>query len=150
MCNRIFIITLLCLSLVSHCLGQKPHPVPSIKDLYQPWVFARASEASTLFIEPHFKEREPYAHVVQTDEKFKWLEFDGEKFHTWNITKYEESEKELTLHLKDGGKVLVFPFWDVDHCLLMIRFAPKEVINPTRFAVPYQLLPSIPYMEVEK
>ena len=144
-------IALSCL-LYCHWFGQdpQPHPVPKLKDLYKPWVFARASEASTLFIEPHFKEKEPYGHVVHVNGKLDWLEFDGEKFLTWNIAKYEESDRELTLYLQGGGKVLIFPYWDIDHCLLMIRFDPSAEINPTRFSVPYQLLPTIPYLEGEE
>jgi len=145
----IFTLTI-SLTLCLPCQGQKPHPVPKLKDLHRPWVFARASEASTLFIEPHFKNTEPYAHIVQTAKTLEWLEFDGRAFHKWKILKYTESDKELTLYLTNGEKVLIVPYWDIDHCLLMIRFAPKSDTNPTRFAVPYQLLPSIPYMEAEK
>jgi len=148
--NRFLLALLLSLVTSLSCLGQKPHPVPKLKDLHRPWVFARASEASTLFIEPHLKDKEPYALLIKTADKLEWLEFDGKRFHQWKVTKYTESDKDLTLYLDDGGKVLVSSYWDIDHCLLIIRFAPGKEINPTRFAVPYYLLPTIPHMEAEK
>ena len=127
----------------------KPHPVPKLADLYKPWVFARASEASTLFIEPHFKGSEPYGHLVKTADALYWFEFDGKKSDLWVVTEYKEADKQLELHLENGSRVLIFPYWDIDHCLLIIRKDSKLENNPTRFSVPYTLLPSIPYLEGE-
>lgn len=127
-----------------------PHPVPKLTDLYKPWIFARASEASTLFIEPHFKGKEPYGHLIKKNESLQWFEFDGNQSFVWNVSRYEETEKELRLFLEDGGKVLIFPYWDIDQCLLIIRFAPDSEENPTRFSVPYQHLSKIPYMKGEE
>ena len=126
-----------------------PHPVPKLVDLYKPWVFARASEASTLFIEPHFKGSEPYAHLIKQEKVLHWFEYDGKQSHLWKVTKYTEDDKELTLFLEGGAKVVVFPYWDIDHCLLIIRFDPSLEENPTRFSVPYQHLKGIPYLEGE-
>lgn len=126
-----------------------PHPVPKLSDLYTPWVFARASEASTLFIEPHFRGKEPYGHIIKNADTLQWFEFDGEQALIWKITRFEENDKELYLFLEDGGKVLVFPYWDIDQCLLVIRFTPNSDENPTRFSVPYQHLSEIPYQEGE-
>lgn len=126
-----------------------PHPVPKLKDLYKPWIFARASEASTLFIEPHFKGKVPYAHIIQTKNKLYWFEFDGIHSSLWKVHKYSEQEKQLTLYLEDGGEVLILPYWDIDHCLLIIRKIPTKEENPTHFAVPYQHLQSIPFIKGE-
>lgn len=134
----------------SFIFGQAPHPTPKLKDLLTPWVFARASEASTLFIEPHFKGKEPYAHLLNVNGSYQWFEFTGEHSLLWKVLSFEETEKELTLHLEGGGKVLAFPYWDIDHCLLIIRFDPDADENPTRFATPYQYLDTIPFMEGEE
>ncbi len=144
---RSILITLLLLCTVA--LAREPHPVPVLKDLHKPWVFARASEASTLFIEPHYKGIEPYGHLIQGAETMHWVEFDGKQSRLWKILSYVEGEKELTLTLDDGGQLLVFPYWDIDHCLLIIRKDPNAEENPTRFAVPYDFLPTLPYMEGE-
>jgi len=72
------------------------------------WVFARASEASTLFIEPHFKGSEPYAHLIKQEKVLHWFEYDGKQSHLWKVTKYTENEKELTLFLEGGAKVVLF------------------------------------------
>ena len=137
------------LMLLSPCAAQKPHPVPTIADLHKPWLFARASEASTLFIEPHFKGKEPYAHVIKIKDKLQWMEYDGSGFKLWEVEATKTDKKELTLLLKGGGRVLIFPYWDIDHCLVMIRFAPGKETNPTRFAVPYHLLPKVPFQKAE-
>ena len=135
--------------LISNVFAQKPHPVPELKDLYKPWIFARASEASTLFIEPHFKGAEPYAHLINSKKKLQWFEYDGVKGTIWNITHYTKTNKDLTLYIENGDRVVITPYWDIDHCLLIIRFTSDEEINPTRFAVPYKNLTSIPYQKPE-
>ena len=126
---------------------RQPHPTPKLKDLYKPWVFARVSEANTLFIEPHFKGKIPFGHLIKTDQSLYWCEFDGEKNFLWKVTKFTEQDKQLSLELGDAGEVLVFPYWDIDHCLLIIRKDPKAKENPTRFAVPYQHLGAIPFLK---
>ena len=126
-----------------------PYPVPKIADLYKPWVFARASEASTLFIEPHFKGVEPYAHLIKQEKVLHWFEYDGKRSHLWEVIKYTEGDKELTLFLEGGTKIVLFPYWDIDQCLLIIRFEPTEEENPTRFSTPYQYLSKIPYLKGE-
>lgn len=128
----------------------KPHLVPKLTDLQKPWVFARANEASALFIEPHHKGSEPYAHIIRTDEKLQWFEFNGENSLIWDVIRFTETDKELTLYLQGGNKVLFTPYWDIDHCLLVIRFSPEEEINPTRFAIPYQFISSLPYQKAEE
>lgn len=144
--NNIYYLSLFFL-LNIYSFGANPHPVPKLKDMYQPWLFARVSEASSLFIEPQYKNKVPYAHIVQTGNKIEWIEFNGSKFERWEVSKYKESNKDLTLYLIGGSKVLITPFWDIDQCLLIIRFTLGEEDNPTRFSVPYQLLSTIPYMK---
>ena len=78
----------------------KPHPVPKLADLKKPWVFARANEASTLFIEPHHKDSEPFAHIIQTEKKLQWFEFNGKTSLVWDVLRFTETDKELTLYLK--------------------------------------------------
>jgi len=125
----------------------KPHPVPKLSDLEKPWIFARASEASTLFIDPSLKGKEPYAHIIKQGDNLQWFEFDGESSQLWKVDKHTVTDKELVLFLEGGGKVLIFPYWDIDHCLLIIRFSTDGGENPTRFSVPYQYLSEIEYIK---
>jgi len=100
-----------------------------------------------LFIEPHFKGRIPYGHLIQTEQSLYWFEFNGKKSFLWKVTQFTEQEKQLKLDLGKAGEVLIFPYWDIDHCLLIIRKDPEADENPTRFAVPYEHLKSIPFLE---
>ena len=93
------------LILQTFTFGANPHPVPKLKDLKKPWVFARANEASLLFIEPQHKNSEPYAHIIQSGEKLQWFEFNGKDALIWDVTRFTETDKELTLYLKGGNKV---------------------------------------------
>ena len=140
----------LTLILQTFTFAANPHPVPKLTDLKKPWVFARANEASLLFIEPQHKNSEPYAHIILSGEKLQWFEFDGKDALVWDVTRFTETDKQLTLYLKGGNKVIFTPYWDIDHCLLIIRFTPEASHNPTRFAIPYQYLKSLPYEKAEE
>lgn len=130
-------------------LQRQRAPAPKLKDLYKPWLFARASEANTLFIEPRFKAKIPFGHVIKTDQLLFWCEFDGERNYLWKVTKSAEQDGQLTLELGDAGEVLVVPYPEIDHCLLIIRKDPKANENPTRFAVPYRFLGTIPFLKAD-
>ncbi len=132
----------------------KPLSVPKLDDLIQPWVFVRASEASTLFIDDQFRGREPYGHLLAIgNDRFQWLEFDGSATTVWDVTEIHRSEKQLTLHLsatatdreKKPSRLVVYPYWDIDHCLVMIRFVPGAEENPVRFCTPYAFKDNLPY-----
>lgn len=137
----------------------KPLPVPKLQDLIQPWIFVRASEASTLFIDESFKDREPYGHLVVLGEKrTQWLEFDGKETTLWDVTGATRNEKELTLRLvptageteKKPSRLVIYPYWDIDHCLVMIRFDPGAEENPVRFSTPYSLKDDLPHLAPEE
>lgn len=134
-------------ALLSKQTDQQSHASPKLAHFYKPWLFARVSEANTLFIEPHFKGKIPFAHLIKTDHSLSWCEFDGEKNFLWEITKVDEQDSQLTLELGDAGEVVVFPYPDIEHCLLIIRKAPNAKENPTRFAVPYQHLGAVPFLK---
>jgi len=152
--TRIFVLFLL-LAQFGH--GKNPLPVPELEDLLQPWIFTRASEASTLFIEKDFKGREPYGNLFQlSEEVWVWAEYDGEFTQLWKILSHEKDEKQLVLMLQplaepeaEPSKLVVFPYWDIDHCLVMIRFVPDGEENPVRFATPYSFKDELPYLEPE-
>lgn len=143
----------LVVGLATPAFGANPLDVPELKDLVQPWLFVRASEASTLFIDEAFEGSEPYGLLLQKEGGgHAWLEFDGESSLMWSVDSSEKSEKQLTLQLSRGektSKLVVYPYWDIDHCLIMIRFEPDEEENPVRFATPYQFKDELPYLEPE-
>ena len=136
-----------------------PLPIPSLKDLIEPWIFVRASEASTLFIDDSLKNREPYGHLlVGEDNRYQWLEFDGKRTKRWKVAGTDRNEKQLTLHLTpieepvNGGtsRLVIYPYWDIDNCLVMIRFDPGAEENPVRFSTPYGFKSTLPHLTPEK
>ena len=151
---RSFLISLCALaSLAAPAFAANPLGVPDLEDLVQPWLFVRASEASTLFIDEAFKDSEPYGLLLKKGEDgHAWLEFDGEKTTVWQVDGTERNEKQLTLSLtreNRTSKLVVYPYWDIDHCLIMIRFEPDAEENPVRFATPYHFMKELPYLEPE-
>ena len=138
-------------------LAKNPYPVPTLNDLIKPWIFVRASEASTLFIDENFKDREPYGHLVLFGkDSHLWLEYDGTRTQLWRVTKEIRDEKQLTLTLRPFenpeaklSKLLIYPYWDIDHCLVMIRFDPEAEENPVRFSTPYEFKTTLPYLAPE-
>ncbi|MEM9282381.1 MAG: hypothetical protein AAGA96_11170 [Verrucomicrobiota bacterium] len=151
---RSFLIRLsILIGLTSPLFGANPLDVPDLDDLIQPWLFVRASEASTLFIDEAFEGSEPYGLLMKKEDGgHVWLEFDGENSAMWTVESFEKGEKQLTLQLSQGAstsKLVVYPYWDIDHCLIMIRFVQDAEENPVRFATPYQFKDSLPYLEPE-
>lgn len=137
----------------------EPLPVPTLRDLIEPWIFVRASEASTLFIDDNLKNREPYGHLLVADNnQYHWLEFDGTRTELWKVSGIDRSEKQLTLHLtpinghEDGraSRLVIYPYWDIDNCLVMIRFDPDAEENPVRFSTPYGLKSTLPHLTPEQ
>lgn len=133
----------------------KPLAVPKIKELIQPWIFARASESSMLFLDKSFKGREPYGHlVVLGKEKYRWLEYDGIRTTLWDIVKIERTDKQLTLYFaktdtdkaQSPPRLVIYPYWDIDNCLVMILFNPEAEENPVRFSTPYSKKEELPYL----
>ena len=132
--------------------------VPELKELIQPWLFVRASEASTLFIDESFRGREPYGHLTVVREgKYQWLEFDGKQTTLWDVVEVARDARQLTLQLTStvGGqetkdaRLVIYPYWDIDNCLVMIRFDDGAEENPVRFSTPYSFKRELPYLVPE-
>ena len=148
---------LLLMGTASLAFAKNPHPVPTLDNLIKPWIFVRASEASTLFIDENFKSREPYGHLILLEkDSFLWLEYSGTQTQLWQVTKSTRDEKQLTLLLQPfedpaakPSRLVIYPYWDIDHCLVMIRFDPEAEENPVRFATPYELKTTLPYLAPE-
>lgn len=150
-------IAVVILAAFSAALGKEPLPVPELEDLRHPWLFVRASEASTLFIDKNFKNREAYGNLLELSDGVKlWAESDGVVTELWQVISSEKDDKQLTLQLQplanptaEPSRLVVFPYWDIDHCLVMIRFVPDADENPVRFATPYHFKDELPYLEPE-
>ncbi len=131
-----------------------PLGVPKVSDLVQPWLFVRASEASTLFIDESYEGREPYGHLTlsKTGEPESWLEYDGAATAVWKVGEVTRTDQQLELELfgsSSKSKLVVYPFWDIDDCLIMIRFDEGQEENPVRFSTPYYYKDTLPYLEPE-
>ena len=124
------------------------------------YVYTRASEASTLFIETKFRGREPHFELSEsptagdsgaTPQKWIWKEFDGSKSTTWTaeLRKISGADRHFLLTDKEGRehKVLVYPFRDIEQTWVVIHYFPDRDENPIFFATPFSRLPEIEYLD---
>lgn len=124
------------------------------------YVYTRASEASTLFIETRFRGREPHFILSKSDpdgtsrttpQKWTWKEFDGAKSTTWTaeLVKISGADRHFLLTDKEGRehKVLVYPFRDIEQTWVVIHYFPDREENPIFFATPFSRLPEIEYLD---
>lgn len=150
-------LLLLCLLATGTLSAKSPLPVPKLEDLIQPWIFVRASEASILFIDEDFKGIEPYGHLAKSKSgSHIWLEHDGKQTQFWNVLSSAREAKQFVLILQPldqpdapTSRLVIYPYWDIDHCLVFIRFDPSQEENPVRFATPYSFKNDLPYLEAE-
>jgi len=146
-----------CALLSLNLFAEERFEVPELVDLQEPWLFVRASEASTLFMDENFKEAAPFGHLALLSSGVKlWTEFDGRKTEFWIVLSSEKREKQWTLELQplakpkaDPERLVIYPYWDIDQCLVMIRFVPGAAENPVHFATPYEFKDSLPYLAPE-
>lgn len=111
------------------------------------WAYARASEASTLFINESVAKARPYLRIGEgQDGCFHAESFDGRLRRLYEIRQITKQRDELVFQLKpidgSGDKESVFtfyPYWDIDDTWVIIQAIPGLDEKPIQFAIPQKL-----------
>ena len=118
------------------------------------WAYARASEASTLFINEAVAAAPPYMRIREPAPGCLHLEsFDGRKRDHYAITEITRQRDELIFRLKPrddpGAADVVFtlyPYWDIDDTWVVIQDIHGLEEKPISFALPQHLAHRIEVM----
>ena len=112
------------------------------------WVYARASEASTLFIETQYKGKETFFHINDTNDGLYLIEQRPEASMSYPIDKIERKGLDIEISYKEGAnapeKTLIYPYRDIDNAWVIIHYTPGE--NGVHFITPSKYLSSIEYL----
>ena len=108
--------------------------------------YARASEASTLFIHDVFADAPPYLRIKEQGEGVYVAEdFDGETKRFFHIAGVEKTPADLILEMiptgsESGGKRVytIYPYRDIDHTFVVIQTISNEEERPVKWAIPAQ------------
>ncbi len=118
------------------------------------WAFARASEASTLFINQSIAAAPPFMRIQEPHTGcFKLESFDGRTRTVYDIDRVETRNDEIILHLSaqagsthDGAVFTLYPYWDIDDTWVVIQDIPGLEEKPISFALPRELAHRIEVM----
>ncbi len=104
--------------------------------------YARASEASTLFINESVAKTPPYLKFINENNIVILEDFDGKTLRNYLITKITKQNKELTLTLTNRAKAneketyfVIYPYWDIDDAFVVIQKIPGQEENPVKWAI---------------
>lgn len=108
--------------------------------------YARASEASTLFINDTYAAAPPYLRIEETDpETFLAEDFDGKRKRLFHIASVERTPGDLVFELVPIGtesgaqrSYTVYPYRDIDDTFVVIQAIADEEEKPVRWAIPAQ------------
>ncbi len=111
------------------------------------WAYARASEASTLFINESVSRNRPYLRIGEGQRGcFRADSFDGRVRRLYEIREITKLRDELVFQLKpvdgfeDAESVFTFyPYWDIDDTWVVIQNIPGLEEKPIQFAIPQKL-----------
>ena len=104
--------------------------------------YARASEASTLFINESIAKRPPYLKFIEKNNKIILEDFDGRNLQKYSVKKVVRQNKELTLTLINSLQpnqketyFVIYPYWDIDDAFVVIQKIPGQEENPVKWAI---------------
>lgn len=108
--------------------------------------YARASEASTLFISELFAAAPPYLRI---EEKSKGVflaeDFDGKQKRFFYISGVQQKNDDLHIELipttrESGGNrsYTIYPYRDIDDTFVVIQAITNEEEKPVKWAIPAQ------------
>ncbi len=118
-----------------------------LKGFTRDWAYARASEASTLFINKSVAKDRPYLRIGEGQNGcFHADSFDGRERRLYGIREIKKQRDELVFQLMpiDGSgdveSVFTFyPYWDIDDTWVVIQKIPGLEEKPIQFAIPQKL-----------
>ena len=118
------------------------------------WAYARASEASTLFLNRSLAKTPPNLSIVEVaPAAFELRDFDGRTQSLYVVSAVEKVRDELIFRLRpkgiEGAAETVFtfyPFRDIDDTWVVIQAIPGREEKPVRWAIPRHLAHRIEIM----
>lgn len=114
------------------------------------WIYARASEASTLFIETKDKGMETFFHIQKDNKSSRLVEKkQGEMLNSYPIKSVNMNglDIEIAYDQEDNVplKTLIYPYRDIDNTWVIIHYREGE--NDVHFITPSKFLASIDYLD---
>ena len=113
-----------------------------LADLPKSMRYARASEASTLFINESVAKKPPYLKITDENNQIILEDFDGKDLRKYKLKNISRQNKELTLTLSDQAKsdskeayYVIYPYWDIDDAFVVIQKIPGQEENPVKWAI---------------
>lgn len=118
-----------------------------LKGFTRDWAYARASEASTLFINKSVAKARPYLRIGEGQNGcFHADSFDGRERRLYEIQAITKQRDELVFQLEpidgsgDAKSIFTFyPYWDIDDTWVVIQNIPGLDEKPIQFAIPQKL-----------
>lgn len=118
-----------------------------LKGFTRDWAYARASEASTLFINESVAKDRPYLRIGEGQNGcFHADSFDGRERRLYGIQEITKQRDELIFQLApidgsgDAESIFTFyPYWDIDDTWVVIQNIPGLDEKPIQFAIPQKL-----------
>ncbi|WOO40236.1 hypothetical protein [Rubellicoccus peritrichatus] len=150
MISKTFIVTSLLLTFthISHADLSKTHTASPLEDK---WVYVRASEASTLFIEKHLKGKERFFSIENDINGQHWFnELSNDTKFSFRIKEVSRNEMDVLIHYYAADypvpqRTLIYPFRDVDDTWVVIHFYDNRE-NVMRFTTLAEKLGEIEYL----
>ena len=111
------------------------------------WAYARASEASTLFLNESFAKAPPTVSIVEVAPAvFELRDFDGRTETRYAVSAIEKDRDELIFRMRPKGAAgaaetvfTFYPFRDIDDTWVVIQAIPGRAEKPVRWAIPRHL-----------
>ena len=111
------------------------------------WAFARASEASTLFVNQSFAKKRPYLRIREAAQGCLQFEnFDGREKSVYAVREIVRRRDELVFRLaatdnssQDDTVFTFYPYRDIDDTWVVIQALPGQDEKPIHFAIPQEL-----------
>ena len=108
------------------------------------WAYARASEASTLFLNRSLAKAPPSLSIVEVaPAAFELSDFDGRTLTRYTVIAVEKVRDELIFRLRRKGGAgaaeatfTFYPFRDIDDTYVVIQAIPGLEEKPVRWAIP--------------
>ncbi|WP_421724533.1 hypothetical protein [Bauldia sp.] len=128
--------------------------IEHLAGLSREWAYARASEASTLFLNRSLASSPPFMRITEKPGPCLTLfSYDGHAYDEYTIRRVERSGEERTLFLEnpkwqDANTItfVIYPYLDIDDTWVVIQDIPGLEEKPVRFAVPAHLAHRIEIM----
>lgn len=146
--NYIIVLLFVVFSLASKADLSQTHTASPLEGA---WLYVRASEASTLFIEEHNKGKERFYSIENDELGNSWFsEYSLDTKYSYRIKELTRNELDILIHYHAEDypapqRTLIYPFRDVDDTWVVIHFYEGRE-NVMRFSTLAEKLDEIEYL----